>query len=164
MVKLSIKNITNCIDNELVTSNLESNPFIISISEKTKIDSSFNKFLTLGLKYNILIFEKNNDESWAIKSKQNILNQIEKLIRTAYNDHIINITQISIESNDEKIFTNIKQTLDKLHNGLKKKLIDLYEIKSLLEIIDLNLNLQSEKKIKKKKIINNDIYIEEFSN
>jgi len=164
MVKLSIKNITNCIDNELVTNNLESNPFIISISEKSKIDGSFNKFLTLGLKYNILIFEKNIDESWTIKSKQNILNQIEKLIRTAYNDHIINITQISIESNDEKIFTNIKQTLDKLHNGLKKKLIDLYEIKYLLEIIDLNLNLQSEKKIKKKKIINNDIYIEEFSN
>jgi hypothetical protein len=162
MVKLSIKNITNCIDNELITNNLQSNPFIISISEKTKIDTSFNKFLTLALKYNILIFEKSIDESWTIKSKQNILNQIEKLIRTVYNDHIINITQISIESNDAKIFTNIKQTLDKLHNGLKKKLIDLYEIKSILEIIDLNL--QSDKKIKKKKIINNDIYIEEFSN
>ena len=45
MVKISVKNITNCIDYNLESNNLETNPFIISISEKTKTDSSFNKFL-----------------------------------------------------------------------------------------------------------------------
>ena len=56
MVKISIKNITNCIDYNLDSNKIETNPFITSISEKTKTDSSFNKFLNLSLKYSILIF------------------------------------------------------------------------------------------------------------
>ena len=72
MVKISVKNITNCIDYNLESNNLETNPFIISISEKTKTDSSFNKFLNLSLKYSILIFEKVQDDIWTIKDKKNI--------------------------------------------------------------------------------------------
>jgi hypothetical protein len=164
MVKISIKNITNCLDYDFNTAKIETDPLIISISEKTKTDTSFNKFLGLGLKYNILIFEKTNNDLWNIKNKNNILNQIDKLIRTTYNDHIINITQISIESINNN-FTDIKTILDKLHIGLKKKLLDLYDFKYLLENIELNLFKNEEKKIiRKKKIISNDIYIEEFSN
>ena len=72
MVKISIKNITNCIDYNLDSNKIETNPFITSISEKTKTDSSFNKFLNLSLKYSILIFEKVQDEIWTIKDKKNI--------------------------------------------------------------------------------------------
>jgi hypothetical protein len=165
MVKISVKNITNCIDYNLESNNLETNPFIISISEKTKTDSSFNKFLNLSLKYNILVFEKMQDENWSIKDNKNILNQIEKIIRSIYNNHIINITQLSISS-DNDIFINIKNTLDKLNNTLKKKLSDLYDLKYLLNIINLDLpkSDQVQQRFKNKKIINNDIYIEEFSN
>lgn len=165
MVKISVKNITNCIDYNLESNNLETNPFIISISEKTKTDSSFNKFLNLSLKYNILVFEKMQDENWSIKDTKNILNQIEKIIRSIYNNHIINITQLSISS-DNDIFINIKNTLDKLNNTLKKKLSDLYDLKYLLNIINLDLpkSDQVQQRFKNKKIINNDIYIEEFSN
>ena len=70
MVKISIKNITNCIDYNLDSNKIETNPFITSISEKTKTDSSFNKFLNLSLKYSILIFEKVQDEIWTIKDKK----------------------------------------------------------------------------------------------
>jgi hypothetical protein len=164
MVKINSKNITNCVDYDINTNQVETNPLIVSISEKTKTDNSFNKFLTLGLKYNILIFEKTNNNLWNIKDKNNISNQIDKLIRTIYNDHIINITKISMESINNN-FIDIKNLLDKLHIGLKKKLIDLYDLKYLLENIELNLFKNEEKKIiKKKKIISNDIYIEEFSN
>jgi len=83
-----------------------------------------------------------------------------------YNDHIINITKVSSE-NDSNVFTEIKQILDKLHLGLKKKLSDLYELKNLLAEVELDLPepiQQIQPTQKKKKIINNDIYIEEFSN
>jgi hypothetical protein len=165
MVKISVKNITNCIDYNLESNNLETNPFIISISEKTKTDSSFNKFLNLSLKYNILVFEKMQDENWSIKNNKNILNQIEKIIRSIYNNHIINITQLSISS-DNDVFINIKNTLDKLNNTLKKKLSDLYDLKFLLNCVNLELpkSDQVQQRFKNKKIINNDIYIEEFSN
>ena len=105
------------------------------------------------------------DENWSIKDTKNILNQIEKIIRSIYNNHIINITQLSISS-DNDIFINIKNTLDKLNNTLKKKLSDLYDLKYLLNIINLDLpkSDQVQQRFKNKKIINNDIYIEEFSN
>jgi len=164
MVKLNIKNITNCIDNDLINNKLKLNPFIISISEKTKIDISFNKFLSLALKYNILIFEKKIDGSWSFKTKKIIQNHIEKIINTVYNDYIVNITKISIESKDIEIFKDIKQTLDKLHINLKKKLNDLYDIKYLIDIINLDVEKKNIEKKYIKKIINNDIYIEEFSN
>ena len=166
MVKISVKNITNCIDYNLESNNLETNPFIISISEKTKTDSSFNKFLNLSLKYNILVFEKMQDENWSIKDTKNILNQIEKIIRSIYNNHIINITQLSISSDNTESFLNIKHILDKLNTLLKKKLGDLYDLKFLLNCVNLDLpKLESvQPRIKNKKIINNDIYIEEFSN
>ena len=170
MVKISIKNITNCIDYNLDSNKIETNPFITSISEKTKTDSSFNKFLNLSLKYSILIFEKVKDEIWTIKDKKNILSQIEKIIRSIYNDHTMSITQLSISSDNTKLsdtsFIDIKHILDKLNILLKKKLGDLYDLKFLLNCVNLDLpKLDSvQPRIKNKKIINNDIYIEEFSN
>jgi hypothetical protein len=170
MVKISIKNITNCIDYNLDSNKIETNPFITSISEKTKTDSSFNKFLNLSLKYSILIFEKVKDEIWTIKDKKNILSQIEKIVRSIYNDHIMSITQLSISSDNTKLsdtsFIDIKHILDKLNILLKKKLGDLYDLKFLLNYVNLDLpKLDSvQPRIKNKKIINNDIYIEEFSN
>ena len=172
MVKINIKNITNCIDYNLDSNQIESNPFIYSISEKTKIDSSFNKFLNLSLKYSILIFEKVQDDIWTIKDKKNILSQIEKIIHSIYNDHIISITQISISSDNTELsntsFIDIKHILDKLNTLLKKKLSDLYDLKFLLYCVNLELpkpiNKSIQLRFKNKKIINNDIYIEEFSN
>jgi hypothetical protein len=170
MVKISIKNITNCIDYNLDSNKIETNPFITSISEKTKTDSSFNKFLNLSLKYSILIFEKVQDEIWTIKDKKNILSQIEKIIRSIYNDHTMSITQLSISSDNIKLsdtsFIDIKHILDKLNILLKKKLGDLYDLKFLLNCVNLDLpKLEPvQLRIKNKKIINNDIYIEEFSN
>ena len=185
MVKISIKNITNCIDYNLDSNKIETNPFITSISEKTKTDSSFNKFLNLSLKYSILIFEKVQDDIWTIKDKKNILSQIEKIIRSIYNDHTMSITQLSISSvclleqssnsdparaDNTKLsdtsFIDIKHILDKLNILLKKKLGDLYDLKFLLNCVNLDLpKLEPvQLRIKNKKIINNDIYIEEFSN
>lgn len=170
MVKISIKNITNCIDYNLDSYQIETNPFINSISDKTKTDSSFNKFLNLSLKYSILIFEKVQDEIWTIKDKKNILSQIEKIIRSIYNDHTMSITQLSISSDNTKLsdtsFIDIKHILDKLNILLKKKLGDLYDLKFLLNCVNLDLpKLEPvQLRIKNKKIINNDIYIEEFSN
>jgi len=160
MVKFTLKNISNICPPD--------NPLVAHISEKCKIDISFNKFLNLVLKYNILIFEKDDVNKWSFKSKLIILNQIDKSIGVAYNDHIINITKVSSE-NESNVFTEIKQILDKLHLGLKKKLSDLYELKNLLDEVVLDMPepvylepVQPTQK--KKKIINNDIYIEEFSN
>ncbi len=161
MVKFTLKNISNICPPD--------NPLVTHISEKCKNDISFNKFLNLVLKYNILIFEKDDMSKWSLKSKLIILNQIDKSIGVAYNDHIINITKVSSE-NDSNNFTEIKQILDKLHLGLKKKLSDLYELKNLLEKVNLDIpdpepvQLRQTQTQKKKKIINNDIYIEEFSN
>jgi hypothetical protein len=163
MVKFTLKNISNICPPD--------NPLVTHISEKCKSDISFNKFLNLVLKYNILIFEKDNVNKWSFKSKLIILNQIDKSIGVAYNDHIINITKVSSE-NDSSNFIEIKQILDKLHLGLKKKLLDLYELKNLLGevVLDMPEPVQVEtiqltnQTQKKKKIINNDIYIEEFSN
>ena len=166
MVKINIKNITNCIDYNLDSNKIETNPFITSISEKTKTDTSFNKFLNLSLKYSILIFEKVQDDIWTIKDKKNILTQIEKIIRSIYNDHTMSITQLSISSDNTESFLNIKHILDKLNTLLKKKLGDLYDLKFLLNCVNLELPKSEPVQIrfKNKKIINNDIYIEEFSN
>lgn len=170
MVKISIKNITNCIDYNLNSNKIETTPFISSISEKTKTDSSFNKFLNLSLKYSILIFEKVQDEIWTFKDKKNILSQIEKIIRSVYNDHTMSITQLSISSDNIELsntsFIDIKHILDKLNTLLKKKLGDLYDLKFLLNCVNLELPKSEPVQIrfKNKKIINNDIYIEEFSN
>jgi hypothetical protein len=170
MVKISIKNITNCIDYNLDSNKIETNPFITSISEKTKTDSSFNKFLNLSLKYSILIFEKVQDEIWTIKDKKNILSQIEKIIRSVYNDHMMSITQLSMSSDNTELsntsFIDIKHILDKLNTLLKKKLGDLYDLKFLLNCVNLELPKSEpiQPRFKNKKIINNDIYIEEFSN
>jgi hypothetical protein len=158
MVKFTLKNISSLCPPD--------NPLVAHISEKCKIDISFNKFLNFVLKYSILIFEKDDTNKWSFKSKQIILNQIDKSIGVAYNDHIINITKVSSE-NDSNNFTEIKQILDKLHLGLKKKLADLYELKHLLSEVELDVPIEPIEPIqqqKKKKIINNDIYIEEFSN
>ena len=158
MVKFSLKNISNICPPD--------NPLVTHISEKCKFDISFNKFLNLVLKYNILIFEKDDTNKWSFKSKLIILNQIDKSIGVTYNDHIINITKVSSD-NDSNVFTEIKQILDKLHLGLKKKLSDLYELKNLLDEVILDMPdpiQQIQPTQKKKKIINNDIYIEEFSN
>jgi hypothetical protein len=166
MVKISIKNITNCIDYNLDSNKIETNPFITSISEKTKIDSSFNKFLNLSLKYSILIFEKVQDDIWTFKDNKNILSQIEKIIRSIYNDHIMSITQLSMSSDNTYSFIDIKHILDKLNILLKKKLGDLYDLKFLLNCVNFDLPKFEpvQPRIKNKKIINNDIYIEEFSN
>ena len=170
MVKISVKNITNCIDYNLDSNKIETNPFITSISEKTKTDSSFNKFLNLSLKYSILIFEKVQDEIWTIKDKKNILSQIEKIIRSVYNDHMMSITQLSMSSDNTELsntsFIDIKHILDKLNTLLKKKLGDLYDLKFLLNCVNLELPKSEpiQPRFKNKKIINNDIYIEEFSN
>ena len=170
MVKINIKNITNCIDYNLDSNKIESNPFITSISEKTKTDSSFNKFLNLSLKYSILIFEKVQDEIWTIKDKKNILSQIEKIMRGIYNDHTMSITQLSMSYDNTELsntsFIDIKHILDKLNTLLKKKLGDLYDLKFLLSCINLELPKHGtvQPRFKNKKIINNDIYIEEFSN
>jgi hypothetical protein len=160
MVKFTLKNISNICPPD--------NPLVAHISEKCKTDISFNKFLNLVLKYNILIFEKDDVNKWSFKSKLIILNQIDKSIGVAYNDHIINITKVSSE-NESNVFTEIKQILDKLHLGLKKKLSDLYELKNLLDevVLDMPEPVYLEPihpTQKRKKIINNDIYIEEFSN
>ena len=156
MVKITLKNISSWVGNDS-----HDNPFVTSISEKSKIDISFNKFLSFVLKQNILIFEKNIENLWTFKSKQVILNQIDKCIVIVYNDHIINITKIQIENDSENI-SEIKQILDKLHLSFKKKLTDFYDLKNLLNEIDLDTCKLNQPK--KKKIINNDIYIEEFSN
>ena len=149
MVKLTIKNLINCCNQD------KNSRFLInSIIEKTKKDSDFEKFITFIIKYNISIFEKNVD--WFIIDKEQIEFNVNKIIETTFNDHIINITQIS---NNNLSINEIKITLDKLNTNLKKKLGDLYEIKNLLEILDLDIKCS-----KNKKIINNDIYIEEFSN
>jgi len=158
MVKFTLKNISSICPPD--------NPLVAHISEKCKNDISFNKFLNLVFKYNILIFEKDTSSKWSFKSKLIILNQIDKSIGVAYNDHVINITKVSSE-NDSDVFMEIKQILDKLHLGLKKKLSDLYELKNLLTEVKLDLPepvQQIQPTQKKKKIINNDIYIEEFSN
>ncbi len=76
---------------------------------------------------------------------------------------------------DVNTIGEIKQILDKLHLGLKKKLSDLYELKEML--VDFEMPIykpepkvqtqtqnQSKPLNKKKRIISNDIYIEEFSN
>ncbi len=158
MVKFTLKNISNLCPPD--------NPLVSHISEKCKNDISFNKFLNLVLKYNILIFEKDDMNKWSFKSKLVILNQIDKSIGVAYNDHIINITKVSSE-NESDVFVEIKQILDKLHLTLKKKLSDLYDLKNLLTdvVLDLPEPIQQIQTVqKKKKIVNNDIYIEEFSN
>lgn len=159
MVKFTLKNISNICPPD--------NPLVVHISEKCKNDISFNKFLNLVLKYNILIFEKDDSSKWSFKPKLIILNQIDKSIGIAYNDHIINITKVSSE-NDSDNFIEIKQILDKLHLGLKKKLSDLYELKNLLNEVVLDIpepgTGPEPQTQRKKKIINNDIYIEEFSN
>lgn len=164
MVRFTLKNISSWVGNDSTDS-----LFVTHISELCKTDISFNKFLSLVLKHSILIFEKNTESLWTFKSKPIILNQIDKCIGISYNDHIINITKIQIE-NDTSDINEIKLQLDKYHLGLKKKLTDLYELKNLL--IEVNLESPKHQIIananqinpKKKKIINNDIYIEEFSN
>jgi hypothetical protein len=170
MVKITLKNISSWVGNDSID-----NPFVTYISDKCKTDISFNKFLGLVLKQNILIFEKNQDEEWSLKTKQIILNQINKSIEVIYNDHIINITKVQME-NDFSSIIDIKHILDRLHLNLKKKLTDLYELKQILaeleipiykpEPISVNSTNQIQQKIlnKKKRIISNDIYIEEFSN
>jgi hypothetical protein len=170
MVKITLKNISSWIGNDSID-----NPFVTYISDKCKTDISFNKFLGLVLKQNILIFEKNQEDIWSLKSKQVILNQIDKSIEVIYNDHIINITKVQME-NDFSSIIDIKHILDRLHLNLKKKLTDLYELKQILaeleipiykpELISVNSTNQIQQKIlnKKKRIISNDIYIEEFSN
>jgi len=170
MVKITLKNISSWVGNDSID-----NPFVTYISDKCKTDISFNKFLGLVLKQNILIFEKNQDEYWSLKTKQIILNQINKSIEVIYNDHIINITKVQME-NDFSSIIDIKHILDRLHLNLKKKLTDLYELKQILaeldipiykpEPISVNSTNQIQQKIlnKKKRIISNDIYIEEFSN
>ena len=173
MVRVTLKNISSWVGNETTNSS-----FVTYVSEKCKTDLSFNKFLSLVLKHSILIFEKNLESLWAFKSEPIILNQIDKCISISYNDYIINITKIQIE-NDANDINEIKQQLDKFHLGLKKKLTDLFELKNLLTQINLEppkviesinqinqINQINKNQInpKKKKIINNDIYIEEFSN
>ena len=85
---------------------------------------------------------------------------------------------------DSDNFNEVRLLLDKLNLNLKKKISDFYDLKILLKIINLSINqidpinnliitqiesinnLQKNylDKPKRKKIINNDIYIEEFSN
>ena len=168
MVKITLKNISSCVGNDSID-----NPFVTYISDKCKTDISFNKFLGLVLKQNILIFEKNQDEHWSLKSKLVILNQINKSIEVIYNDHIINITKVQME-NDFSSIIDIKHILDRLHLNLKKKLTDLYELKEILDELELPVykpepvNSTNQNQVKnlnkKKRIISNDIYIEEFSN
>lgn len=167
MVKITLKNISSWVGNDI-----SDNPFLTYISDKCKTDISFNKFLGLVLKQNILIFEKTPEETWTFKSTPEILLQINKCIEVVYNDHIINITKVHME-HDVNTIGEIKQILDKLHLGLKKKLSDLYELKEML--VDFEMPIykpepkvqtqnQSKPLNKKKRIISNDIYIEEFSN
>jgi len=169
MVKITLKNISSWVGNDSID-----NPFVTYISDKCKTDISFNKFLGLVLKQNILIFEKNQENIWSIKSKLVILNQINKYIEVVYNDHIINITKIQMENESSNII-DIKHILDRLHLNLKKKLTDLYELKEILAEIEIPIyqpepvnliNQVNQPKLlnKKKRIISNDIYIEEFSN
>jgi hypothetical protein len=153
MVKINIKNIKNCLDNDI---NKNTNIFLNLLIEKTKEDSNFERLIFLVLKYNILIFEKDID--WKIKNKEKINIEIDKLIKVLYDDHIINIQTLAISNN--VIFNDIKYTLDKINSVLKKKLSIYYDIKNILSIVDTNILIDK----KKKKIINNDIYIEEFSN
>ena len=115
MVKFTIKNISSWVGNDTTNTS-----FVTHISEMCKTDLSFNKFLSLVFRHNILIFEKNTESQWLFKSKSMILNQIEKCISILYNDHIINITKIQIE-NDTTDINDIKLQLDKFHLGLKKK-------------------------------------------
>ena len=158
MVKVSIKNIYNILDND---QNIISNNFVFKLMEKTKDDLNFEKFLFLVLKHNLLIFEKQSN--WIIKDNIYIESLLNKVIKSAYNDHIINITELSCI--DIQNFINVKNTLDKLNINIKKKLVDFYELKTLLELVDLSIIYDKvDKVIRKKKIINNDIYIEEFSN
>jgi hypothetical protein len=170
MVKITLKNISSWVGKDSID-----NPFVTYISDKCKTDNSFNKFLGLVLKQNILIFEKNQEDIWSLKSKQIILQQINKYIEVIYNDHIINITKIQMENEFSNII-DIKHILDRLHLNLKKKLTDLYELKEILIELDMpiyipepiSINSTNQNQIKnvnkKKKIISNDIYIEEFSN
>mgnify|MGYP000971663804 CR=1 FL=1 len=178
MVKVNIKNIINYFDNE---QNNNTNLIINIIINKINTDPDFNKFMSLVLKYNLLIFEK-KELLWIIKDKNIINFQIDKNIKNTYNDHIINITQLS--SMDSDNFNEVRLLLDKLNLNLKKKISDFYDLKILLKIINLSINqidpinnliitqiesinnLQKNylDKPKRKKIINNDIYIEEFSN
>ena len=157
MVNITIKNISSLIENDSL--------FLTHISTLCETDLSFNKFLNLVFKHNILVFEKNIDSQWSFKSKTLILNQIDKCMGILYNDHTINITKIQIE-NDSFCFDEIEKQLDKIHLDFKKKLIDLYELKNLLMQNKFNGLVKPVQQInfKKKKIINNDIYIEEFSN
>jgi hypothetical protein len=82
----------------------------------------------------------------------------------------MSITQLSISSDNIELsntsFIDIKHILDKLNTLLKKKLGDLYDLKFLLNCVNLELPKSEPVQIrfKNKKIINNDIYIEEFSN
>jgi hypothetical protein len=149
MVKLTNKNLMDYFNQD------KNSIFLInSIIEKTKKDLDFEKFILIILKYNISIFEKNIE--WSIKDKEQIDFNISKIIETCFNDHIINIKQLSLDS-----FNEIKTGLDKLNNNIKKKLAELYEVKTLLQNLNLDITY-----IKKKRIVNNDIdiYIEEFSN
>ena len=158
MVRVNIKNIYNILDNE---QNINSNKFVHKLMEKSKNDLNFEKFLYLVLKYNLLIFEKQSN--WIIKDISYINSLLQKLIKSTYDDHLINLSELS--SINMENYIDVKNMLDKLNNNIKKKLLDLYELKSLLESIDISIIYDKiDKVIKKKKIINNDIYIEEFSN
>lgn len=152
-LKVNVKNIKKCLDDG---PNINLNPFVSKLIDKTKNDDSFNKFLSLVIKHNLLIFEKKNE--WVFKEKQYIENQIDKSIAMLFNDHILNTN--TLLSCDNYNLIDIKTTLDKLHFNIKKKIGDFDELKKLLELIDFNITT----KVKIKKIINNDIYIEEFTN
>jgi hypothetical protein len=159
MVKITIKQISNWA--ESCNYDIPDNEFIGHISDKCKIDLSFNKFITLVLKYNILIFEKTKSQTWSFKNKSHIINQIQNCIKISYDDYIINITKT--QNNEENNIVVVKQILDKIHIGLKKQLTELYELIDIINEINVE-NISKQSQVRKKKIINNDIFIEEFSN
>jgi len=83
MVKISIKNCINQIKDEEQIATVY--PFITNIIEKTKTDENLNKFISICLKYNILVFEKIVD-IWSFKNKIIIENEIQIVLNKMYND------------------------------------------------------------------------------
>jgi hypothetical protein len=160
-------------------------PLITLLIKKTRTDNELNKFISLCLKLNILIFE-NDGNKWKIKTKTTLNENVNSLYNEIYNDFILNIKQIQIQKN----FKRDKHLLDKNINILKKK---LKELNNLIQYFDDNIDdilkkisdihieyvmdnliiddnnyktiiFENNNKIKIKKMFNNDIFIEEFSN
>jgi hypothetical protein len=160
--------------------NNDINSLITLLIRKTKTDNELNKFISLCLRFNILIYE-NIDNKWIVKKPEKLIENINKVHENIYNEFKIN-TVIK----DEYNYENELILLDKNIYILKKKLNELYELRRMLEnnniykllfkISEIEISetqtesnfktiiCQNDNRIKVKRMFSTDIYIEEFSN